>query len=162
MAKATKPVCLLESSRLTKEEIQARQEQEDKLKGNNTLVYDIPEYLTEEEKLVYKFLVDELKESNILNNLDIEILTIASNTIVSLHKERKLLRNEGSVVTKVNGDVTKNPRFSIVKELEKTFQWVCRELALSPSTRASLSLINANAMQQEQDPLLRVLRGEDI
>lgn len=162
MSKAPKPVCLLESSRLTKEEIQTRQEQEDKLKGSDSIVYDIPKHLTKEEKLVYKFLVDELKESNILNNLDIEILTIASNTIVSLHKERELLRKEGSVVTKVNGDITKNPRFSIVKDLEKTFQWVCRELALSPSTRASLSLINANATQQEQDLLLKALKGDDI
>lgn len=149
MSKAPKPVCLLGSSRLSKDEIRARQEQEDKLKGSDNMVYNVPEHLTEEEKKVYQFLINELKESSILNNLDIEILTIASSTIVSLHKERELLKKEGSVVTKVNGDVTKNPRFTVVKDLEKTFQWVCREICLSPSARASISLINANSKNEE-------------
>ena len=43
----------------------------------------------------------------------------------------------------------------------KDFFRCCNELGLSPQSRAKLANINVQAAQQEEDPLLTLLRGKE-
>ena len=109
MAKASKPVALMQKN-LTKEERELREEAEAKVKGKSDLVFEAPTDLVKEEKEVYLFLVNELKELNIINNLDIELLKMTSNAVVELRKARVNVRKYGQLIQKPDGSLQKNPK----------------------------------------------------
>ncbi|MBM6819958.1 phage terminase small subunit P27 family [Clostridium saudiense] len=156
MAKASKPVSLM-TKNLTKEEKEARLEAESKLKGNADLVYEAPTDLVKEEKEVYLFLVNELRELDIINNLDIELLKLASNSIVELKKARVNVRKYGQLIQKPDGSLVKNPAITILRDYEAIFNRCCRELCLSPQSRMALSKMMADIQANSEDELLKIL-----
>lgn len=156
MAKASKPVALM-TKNLTKEEKEARLEAENKLKGNADLVYEVPADLIKEEKEVYLFLVNELRELDIINNLDIELLKLASNSIVELRKARINVRKYGQLIQKSDGSLVKNPAITILRDYEAIFNRCCRELCLSPQSRMALSKMIAETQANQEDELLKIL-----
>lgn len=156
MAKASKPVALMQKN-LTKEERELREEAEAKVKGKADLVFEAPTDLVKEEKEVYLFLVNELKELDIINNLDIELLKMVSNAVVELKKARVNVRKYGQLIEKSDGSVQKNPAITIVKDYESIFNRCCRELCLSPQSRMALSKVMADIQANSEDELLKVL-----
>ncbi len=156
MAKASKPVEMT-SKHLTKEEIEERKQQEDRLKGNDDLVYKVPRHLSKVEKKIYKFLVTELKESKILCNLDIEILEQTVNAIAKMHECKLFIDEHGIIITKENGDMVKNPACTAYKDYNAIFNKGMQELGLSPSARSRLAQLNINSQAQKEDPLLKIL-----
>ncbi len=158
MARASKPVDLI-SKHLTKEEYSQRKEQEEKLKGKDDMVYVTPSYLSQKEREVYNFLVGELKESGILNNLDITILLTCVDSIIRMQECRDLINKQGLVVLKEDGTPVRNPATTIYKDYNSIFNKCCMELGLSPSSRSKLSIINVNAQEKKDDPILKALKG---
>ena len=73
MARPCKPI-ETQSRHNTKEEIEARKKQEEKLKGLADKIKP-PGYLNKEQKKIFKYIVDQLKASGILSNLDIYVLS---------------------------------------------------------------------------------------
>lgn len=159
MARASKPVDL-QSAHLTKEEYNKRKQAEQKLKGNDGLVYKPPKHLSNDEKKLYRFLVKELKESGILNNLDITILETTVDAIVKMQECKQLLDEHGLVITKTDGSLIRNPASTIYKDYNAIFNKCCMELGLSPSARSKLAVLNIKNEQNKQDPLLQVLNGD--
>lgn len=156
MSKAPKPVDVI-SSHLTKEEIANRKEAEAKLKGRSDLVYKIPKSLSKIEKKVYKFLIEELRASDILTNLDSEILIITTDSIIKMEECRKIINELGVVITKSDGGVYKNPAQAVYKEYFAIYSKCMLELPLSPSSRARLGNINLNNEKDKKDPLLNAV-----
>lgn len=156
MAKASKPVALM-SKNLTKEEVELREEAEAKVKGKADLVYEAPTDLVKEEKEVYLFLVGELRELDIINNLDIELLKMTSNAVIELRKARINVRKYGQLIQKPDGTLQKNPAITIVKDYESIFNRCCRELCLSPQSRMALSKMMADIQANSEDELLKIL-----
>lgn len=156
MAKASKPVALMQKN-LTKEERELREEAEAKVKGKADLVFEAPTDLVKEEKEVYLFLVNELKELDIINDLDIELLKMTSNAVVELKKARVNVRKYGQLIQKPDGSIQKNPAITIVKDYEGIFNRCCRELCLSPQSRMALSKVMADIQANSEDELLKVL-----
>ncbi|HII4428018.1 TPA: phage terminase small subunit P27 family [Clostridium perfringens] len=159
MAKASKPVDLL-NKHLTKEEYNKRKEQEEKLKGKDDKVYEAPANLSKEGKDIYNFLVGELKESGILNNLDITILLTCVDSILRMEECRKIIDKNGIVITTEDGAMYRNPATTIYKDYNAIFNKCCMELGLSPSSRSKLSVIKVNAKAKENDPVLKALKGK--
>jgi P27 family predicted phage terminase small subunit len=161
MSKSAKPIAI-NSSHLTKEEIEDRKEQEEKLQGNDDLVYTPPRDLkTKTEKELYVYLVEQLKASAILNNLDIQILVQTVDSIMNMRAAKKAIKKYGMVIEKDDGGLQKNPAITIYKDYSTIFYQCCLQLGLSPSARAKLSVINVKTKENEKDPLLKALRGED-
>ncbi|WP_288325891.1 phage terminase small subunit P27 family [uncultured Clostridium sp.] len=156
MAKASKPVALMQKN-LTKEERELREEAEAKVKGKSDLVFEAPTDLVKEEKEVYLFLVNELKELDIINNLDIELLKMTSNAVVELRKARVNVRKYGQLIQKPDGSLQKNPAITILRDYESIFNRCCRELCLSPQSRMALSKMMADIQANSEDELLRIL-----
>jgi P27 family predicted phage terminase small subunit len=150
MARPTKSVKTM-SKNLTKEEIQIRQETEDKIRGAADKISP-PTHLNKRQKKLFNYIVSELKASRIIGNLDIYILGTCAIAIDRLQQIEKL----------INEDIEKlfdKSLMSAKEKYTKDFFRCCNELSLSPQSRAKLGTINLQAKQNVEDPLLKVLSG---
>lgn len=150
MARAPKPVAL-QVANLTNEEKEKRQEQENKLRGRNDKVYEPPKYLPRKVKEIYKSIVEELREADILSNLDIELIATTAYAIYRMRDARKYLDKHGSVVVGNTGNMAKSPYVQVEKDYQGIFHTGCLQLGLSPSSRAKLALMAAETEEDEDD-----------
>jgi P27 family predicted phage terminase small subunit len=150
LARPTKSI-VTKTGAMTKSEIRARQEQEEKLKGkaNNILP---SQYLNDHQKELFNYIVDELRTSGILSNLDVfalETCVIAIDRLqyieTAINNDLELLRDKMLMASKDK----------YTKDLFRTVN----ELSLSPQARAKLGNINIQAQEAAEDPLLKVLSG---
>ena len=153
-----KPLALM-TKNLTKEEIQIRTEQEEKLKGKDDKVYKAPKGIPKEVAKIYKTIVNE---SNFLNNLDIELITTTAYAIFRMKEARekidrdgvvlevfKPIEKDGEVVDKVLVSAMKHPAVAVEKDYQAIFHTGCIQLGLSPSSRTKLTLINIESNKKE-------------
>ncbi|MDU2266684.1 phage terminase small subunit P27 family [Clostridium celatum] len=138
----------------SKEYIEKRKETEEMLKGLADRIEFPPEYLTKQQKLIYKEIFNELKASQILSNLDIYILSACSIAIDRLQYIEEV--------------INKNPRALMNKDLmsakdkyNKDFYRCCNELSLSPQSRAKFGSLSLKAKEKEEDPLIKALKGDE-
>lgn len=151
-ARPAKSVAMM-SKHLTKEEIQARQEQEERLKGLADKIKP-PVYLNKEQKKIFRYIVDQLKASGILCNLDNYILTTCVIAIDRLQAIETLINED------INNLYNKDLMASKDKYTKDLFR-CCNELSLSPQSRAKLGNLNLQVKQDSEDEVKKALRGDD-
>lgn len=150
MARPSKSVKTM-AKNLTKEELAIRLETEEKLRGADDKICP-PEYLTDRQKEIFCYIVQELKASGILGNLDVYIL---STTAVAIDRIQEIER-----MVNADPDLLRDSALMRAKNAyTKEFFRCCNELSLSPQSRAKIGNINLQAKQQAEDPLIRVLKG---
>lgn len=140
----------INSKHLTKEEKSKRLEKEEQYKVSSDKVV-APDYLTEQQVNIFKYIVDELKESGIVGNLDVFILATCAISIDRLQE----------IETRINqkfGLIANNTIMAAKDKYSKDFYRCCNELSLSPQSRAKLANINMN--KKEEDPLLQALSDD--
>lgn len=150
MGRPAKNVELL-SKHLTKEEKQRREEKENQYRVANDKVV-APDYLTGTQINIFNYIVEELKESGIVGNLDVFILATCSIAIDRLQE----------IETRINqkfGLISNNTIMAAKDKYSKDFYRCCNELSLSPQSRAKLANINMN--KKDDDPLLNALRDDE-
>lgn len=150
MARPSKSVKVM-SKNLTKEEKELRLETEEKLKGGADNI-SLQTHLNANQKKIFYYIIEQLKESQILGNLDTYILSQAAISIDRLQKIEKM----------INKDINKIYDKDLLKaksEYTKDFFRCCNELSLSPQSRAKLGNINLQAKERDEDVLLKVLAG---
>jgi P27 family predicted phage terminase small subunit len=150
MARPTKSVKTM-SKNLTKEEKNARLEAEEKLKGGADNISP-PTHLNARQKKIFSNIVDEMKASGILGNLDVHILGVCAIAIDRIQQIEKMINKD-------LGKILDKNLMSAKDKYTKDFFRCCNELSLSPQSRAKLGNINVQAKQQEDDPLLKLLKG---
>ena len=146
----------LQSKHLTKDEIASRKRAEEKMKGESSKVYDPPADLPKPIKAIYKTLVEDLRKINILNDLDIELLSVTSHAIYEMKKARDILVKEGSVITIYDNEgnpvkAMKHPAVQVVKDFQAIFNQGCVSLGLSPSSRSKLAIMNIEVKSDDDD-----------
>lgn len=133
----------------TKDETKIREEAEKKLRGSADKIKP-SKNLSDSQKKIFKYIVNELKDSNILSNLDIYILEMASKTIDRLqYIENKLDEDIDNLYDK---ELMKRR-----KEYTQEFFRICNELSLSPQSRSKIGNLILNAQKDKQDPILSIL-----
>ena len=137
----------------SKEEIEKRKETEEVLKGLADKVEIPPDYLTEHQKEIYNFIIEELKASKILSNLDIYLLATASISI------DRLQFIEGIINKKPNAILNKD-LMSAKDKYNKDFFRCCNELSLSPQSRAKFGSLALKAKEDSEDLLLQALASD--
>lgn len=154
MARAPKPVAL-QTAKMSKEEREIRQEAEDRLKGDDSKVYEVPPGLNKKVAEIYMAIVNELKHANILNNLDVDLVSTTADAIYRLRNARRNLDRMGEVIMDHNGRLVKSPWVQVTKDYQGIFHAGVRELGLSPSSRAKLAMyqVEANAEVSEEDEI---------
>lgn len=163
MAKLNVPASQYKGKKYTKEELERRDEIEKRLMGNKDQVDIVPTHLEEEEKIYYRWLVTELKETGLLTNIDIPLLEQTAHCIHIMRLCHDEIRLNGILVNgadKYGNPIPKdNPALKIELNYMAKYQQLCNQLGLSPSSRASLATKKIEKTQEEQDPLLKILRG---
>ena len=153
MARPTKSARLLTECSQTKEEIQKRIDNEEKLKGKSENI-NPPDYLNSNQVDLFNYITSELEESKLLSNLDIYIL---SKCVIAIDR----LQMIESKINKNLGLLLQSQFMSNKKNYDNDFFRCCNELSLSPQSRAKLGNINLMAQQDEEDPIKKALRGDD-
>lgn len=149
MARPTKSIDTT-SGHFTKDEITNRQQAESRLKGKADKVKP-SEYLSDSQKEIFNYIVDELKASGILSNLDVFILDTCSIAIDRLQYMEGLINDQPEMLFD-KGLMASKDKYT--KDLYRT----SNELSLSPQSRAKLGNINVKTSEIEQDPLLQALK----
>lgn len=147
MARPPKPIALM-TSNLSKEEVENRKEAEKKVKGNNNKVYRPRKELPDQVKSIYKSIANELKEADVLSNLDIDLLETTAYAIYRMRQARDRINKDGIVITTPKG-IAKHPAINIEKDYQSIFQNGCIQLGLSPSARAKLAIIHLESDKEE-------------
>lgn len=156
MPKASKPVSMM-NKHLSKDEVEALKDAEAKVKTASDKVYEIPTDIIKSEQEVYKFIVEEMRELDLLTNLDIERIKICANAVVNIRQARVLIRKYGLVYEKPDGSLQKNPAVNVLKDYEAIYSKCEKELCLSPQSRMALSKMIAESQANSEDELLRIL-----
>ena len=133
----------------TKKDVEIRKAAEEKARGGMDKLIP-PRHLTKEQKVIYKYIVDNLKEAEILGNLDHYILAMTAVTIDSIIQFDKAMNQ-------VDDIMKKSKLIAARTNLAKDFFRCCNELSLSPQARAKISIANVKAIRDNQNPLLEVL-----
>lgn len=133
----------------TKKDVEIRKAAEEKARGGMDKLIP-PRYLTKEQKVIYKYIVDNLKEAEILGNLDHYILAMTAVTIDSIIQFDKAMNQVEDIMEKSKLIAARN-------NLAKDFFRCCNELSLSPQARAKISIANVKTIRDNQNPLLEVL-----
>lgn len=152
MARPCKSAKVLTECSQTKEEMNERIEQEERLKGKGEL--RPPDYLNERQLQLFWFIVNNLEEAGLLGALDTFILTTCVIAIDRLEFIEKRINDKPSLMH--NKECMK-----IKDTYTKDFLRCCNELSLSPQSRAKLANINMIAQQNAEDLLLQLLNGGD-
>jgi len=150
MGRPCKSASLLARPHQTPEEVAERIESEKKLKGNDNQL-NPPEYLNEAQKSIFNYIVEQLRTSGILGNLDIYILTTAAIAIGRLAEIENEINMDSSKLSDKNLMATK-------EKYSKDFFRATTELSLSPQSRAKIGNINLASKLNSEDPLLKVLK----
>jgi P27 family predicted phage terminase small subunit len=164
MARQRKPASLKAGKSESKEQLAVRDSIEKQLLGGTDKIATVPEHLNELAKVYYQFLVAELEIGGLLSNLDIPLLEQTADTLSKIRECDDALNAKGLVITKTDRygheNETENPYVRIKMGYLNQFRNLANQLGLSPSSRASLAGKKIDAKEEEEDPLLKILRGE--
>lgn len=153
MARPCKSAKVLTDCSQTKDEIQERIDNEEKLKGKADKI-NPPDYLNENQVDLFNYIKNQLEESKLLSNLDVYIL---SKCVIAIDR-----------LQVIESKINKNPKLLLQSQFmsskdkyDKDFYRCCNELSLSPQSRAKLANINLQSQEKKQDPLLKALSEDD-
>ncbi len=131
----------------------ARRELEDKLRGEAVKLVP-PEYFNDDQKEIFRFIVDELADSEILGKLDVFVL---ESTAVAVSRLRTI--NE---MVNAKEDLMFNTALMGSKAKFQSDLWRgCNELCLSPQARAKIGSLASQAESARKDPLMEALQDDD-
>lgn len=141
-----------------------RLEQESRLKGNSDNII-APEFIHDDEVALEKFyqLVDELKASEIISNVDVDLLAVYSNCWSKYVDATKMLYVQEMVEYQENklGALTKvtNPYIKIQNMYSDKLMKISSLFGLSPADRSKIAHLDPSSKEEQIDPLTELLRG---
>lgn len=162
MGKARKPAGLKKGKSESKEQLKRREEIEKQLMGSDDNVRNIPEYLSAEEQIYYRWLTNEIEIAGIITNLDIPLLEQTANCLHIMRQCDDNIRDNGILVQKIdrfgNIEDKPNPAIKIKLDYQTKYATLCNQLGLSPASRATLAGRQAEVKAEEGDALLQILK----
>ena len=150
MARPSKSV-KVQADGYSKDKIEAKLQAEEKLRGTGDQLKPSAHLDAAQKKIFYK-IVNELKSSALLGNLDVYILDTCAIAIDRLQEIELLINND------INNLVNKS-LMAAKDKYTKDFFKCCQELCLSPQSRAKIGNINIQVIEEENDPLLKIIQG---
>ena len=163
MARLKKPASLKQGKSESKVQLQERAEIEDRLKGNTDLFKDVPEHLDELAQQYYLFIVTELEISDVLSNLDIPLLEQTADCLSKIRQADKIINEDGIMINQEDRygtvQIKEHPAVGTKQKYLNQFRAMSQQLGLSPSSRAQLAGMKIDQQEEEQDPLLKLLKG---
>ena len=149
MARPAKAVAVSDRHN-TKADIDIRAKTEDQVRGDADKLKP-PKWLSKRQRMLFKKVVAELRESNILGNLDEYILAQFSVAVDRLWTIEEQI-NENAQLLQDRQIMASKEKYS--KDLYRC----CNELCLSPQSRAKLGTLNVARNLEKEDQFLAALK----
>ncbi len=130
-----------------------RNEIEERLRGDPAELSP-PDHLSEEQKDVFRYIVQELKDSEILSSLDVYVL---ESTAVAIARVRQI----NAMINEDPGLLSDSALQGSRSKYQADMWRGANELCLSPQARAKIGSLAAGAAKAKEDPLIKVLSGDD-
>ena len=148
---------------MTKEEKNSREKLEGKLQGDNDKIV-APVFLKFDEVALEKFnaLVEELNKVNLINNVDVDLLAVYSDTWSKYVKSTKILMAQPLVEEEQskNGMIkSANPYIKIQQSYAQQLFKLASLFGLSPADRTRIGHNTVIDESDNSDPLLNLLSG---
>lgn len=141
------PISVLQQTgkkHLTKEEINTRDKAEKKYKPKSNQV-KAPEWLDEVAKKEWRRIVKELKELDLVTNIDVPALSICCDAYSKYVKATIDINKTGLLVnhTNKNGskNIVQNPLILIANKYSEIYKKYCSDFGLTPVARLKLTLL---------------------
>jgi P27 family predicted phage terminase small subunit len=158
-----KPATLKQGHSESKAQLEERAEAEKELTGNKDMLGEIPDHLDELAQEYYKFLVTELEISDILCNLDVPLLEQTADCLSKIRQADEIINKEGIIITQIdrygNEQIKEHPAVNTKQKYLNQFRALSTQLGLSPASRAQLAGLKVEKKEQEEDPLLKILKN---
>lgn len=152
MARPAKSV-KIKSGAIAGNEEAIRSEVEDKLRGPAVELIP-PSHLSSEQKEIFRYIVDQLRDSDILGRLDVYVLESTSIAIARIRQINGMINDDPALLS--------DSSLQSTRAKYQTDMWRgANELCLSPQARAKIGSLAAQAAKAKEDPLLKVLSGDD-
>lgn len=161
MARPRKDTSALQGS-YTKEAMKERLESENKVKGKSDKLV-APDILKLDDVALEKFeeLVRELKEVDIITNVDVDLLAVYALAWSRYVKATKMLMLQSMVEEQENkaGVIikTQNPYIKIQQTSSQELIKLASLFGLSPADRTRIAHLNPSDKNEQSDPLLELL-----
>ena len=162
MARQRKPAALKQGKSESKAQLQQRKQIEDMLNGDDDLVYSVPQNLDAKGQVFYQFIVEELRHANILTNIDIPLIEQTADCLSKMRECDIMLEKNGLFYEELdrygNSKLVENVAMKTKLNLMTKYSQFCNALGMSPSSRAALASKKIEAKEEQQDPLLKLLK----
>lgn len=148
----------------TKDDMKSRLEQEKRLKGNNDNIV-APDFILDDEIALSKFeqLVEELTASEIISNVDVDLLAVYSDAWSKYVNATKMLYLQDMIELQENklGALSKaiNPYVKVQNTYSDKMMKISSLFGLSPADRSKIAHLNPSSKEEEVDPLMELLSG---
>ena len=145
----------LRTGKTGKGEISKRKKVETELKGTKRISATPKGELSETGRKLYREIV-KLLPDGFLSGGDTYVVSIVADALSRMAECQKVLNSEGMFSEE-------GAELDAVKTYErysKIFDKFSSKLGLSPKDRAALAVLNINAEEEKNDPLLQALRGD--
>ena len=139
----------------TKEEITEMEAAEEALRGGSEQVNKVPSHLSDLGKQYYKAITEEMKLSGVLSNLDIPLVSLTAETLAIIRDCEEMLNEEGLILE----DGKPHPAVNIRDKNLSQVRSLMVQLGMTPSSRASIAVDNIKQKKDDEDPLLKILKG---
>lgn len=136
---------------LTKKEIEARREAEQRIKPQATKVRP-PTWLCKDGKKEFRRIAKELLEVDLITNVDVDALALYCDAYVDYIKCTAIIEEEGLMVEYTNKAAETNrvphPLMTKKKQLYDQMKSLAGEFGLTPSSRAKIAI----PRQEKKEP----------
>ena len=156
---------IVNKKHFTKEEKQAREEKEKLLIKNNRIdKIKPPLWLCSKGKKIFKEISKELIELKIINNLDVNALSMYCDYLVKIIEINKEIEQEGETIEYTNKfgatNIIENSKLKIKNKYFEIINKLSRELGLTPSSRSSFTC--APIIENEKNNIKKLFNRLDV
>ena len=143
----------LKQGKIAKDQIKARIDAEEKLKGD-PIAAAAPTRLTENGVMIYNKLLTSFPK-DFLTSSDSHTLEIVANSLDMMQTAQEDINSRGELLA----DDSENPSIRIYERYSKIFNTFGSKLGMSPKDRAALAIIMTTQAADDEDPLLKALKN---
>lgn len=161
MSRPAKPIDLAYGAR-TNEEKKKRAKAEAALKGKRPV--KIPDGLSRQQRAIAKDIIESLDQSELLCGMDETIIALAAYSIDGIRacitEQNKAAKAIADGDMEAELECMNDPNFRAkLKKYEETFDRACKELGLSPQSRAKLAIAGTTGKDSSLDAIKQIIGG---
>lgn len=143
MGRNAKPVSLHlvggNKSRKTKKELEERQAAEERLRPPADKVRP-PTWLSKDAKKIFRRIVKDLEETDLLTNVDVHPLAVYCDAVVQHAAATRILEEEGLTSIGANGQKVQHPAVLVATKYAGLIAKYTSKFGFDPAARASLAM----------------------